>query len=407
MTRIISLTTTNYKRAKHVEIRPDADGNLVVVAGKNGQGKSSVLDSITAALGGINAKTTPRPIRDGEERAEIVLETEDMIVTRTFTAAGSRLTVKSLDGATYGKGQSRLDDMLGKYSLDPVAFTRLTDREQREALLSVVELPFDLAELDAERNDTFAIRTNVNRSAKEIAAQVAGYGDVEPVEEVSVTDLLTSYREVQEMGRQQQDDFAERAAARIAINDFDNQIAELRRRREAALTDCINAQDRINNHAELPDLDAIQQQIAAAEDTNARARQYADFRATVERQKVAENEAKALSKRIEVIDKRKADGLAAAEFPVDGLGFDDNGVTYQGVPFKQASSAEQIRVSMAMAIALNPDLRVIRIADGSLLDADSLALIEAQAREHDFQVWLEVVGDRDGAFIIEDGEIQS
>ncbi|NGZ99664.1 hypothetical protein G5V59_02720 [Nocardioides sp. W3-2-3] len=50
----------------------------------------------------------------------------------------------------------------------------------------------------------------------------------------------------------------------------------------------------------------------------------------------------------------KADALAKATFPVDGLGFDDDGVTYQGVPFAQASSAEQIRVSLAMAMSLNP-----------------------------------------------------
>ena len=97
-----------------------------------------------------------------------------------------------------------------------------------------------------------------------------------------------------------------------------------------------------------------------------------------------------------------------AEFPVDGLGFDESGVTYQGVPFKQASSAEQLRVSLAMAIALNPKLRVIRIADGSLLDSDNLALIEAAAKESDYQVWIEMVGDGNGrGIVIEDGEVKA
>ncbi|HAY44081.1 MAG TPA: hypothetical protein DCY59_11295, partial [Micrococcaceae bacterium] len=61
--------------------------------------------------------------------------------------------------------------------------------------------------------------------------------------------------------------------------------------------------------------------------------------------------------------------------------------------------------SLAMAIALNPGLRVIRIADGSLLDSDSLELIRDQAAEHDFQIWIEMVGDRDDAYVIEDGEV--
>jgi hypothetical protein len=83
-------------------------------------------------------------------------------------------------------------------------------------------------------------------------------------------------------------------------------------------------------------------------------------------------------------------------------------VLLNGIPFKQASGAEQLRASLAMAIALNPKLRVIRIADGSLLDSDNLALVEAAARENDFQVWIEMVGDGDGrGIVIEDGEVRA
>ena len=108
--RIISLETTNYKRAKHVKIEPD--GSLVVVAGKNGQGKSSVLDSIAAALGGANSKTTPKPIRDGEDRAEIILETEELTVTRVFTPSGSRLTLTGKDGTKHTKAQAKRTDLV-------------------------------------------------------------------------------------------------------------------------------------------------------------------------------------------------------------------------------------------------------------------------------------------------------
>ena len=50
MSRIVSLQSTNYKRLKAVRIEPDKDGNLVVIGGNNGQGKSSILDSITNLL---------------------------------------------------------------------------------------------------------------------------------------------------------------------------------------------------------------------------------------------------------------------------------------------------------------------------------------------------------------------
>ena len=98
--------------------------------------------------------------------------------------------------------------------------------------------------------------------------------------------------------------------------------------------------------------------------------------------------------------------LAAVDMPVDGLGFGDDGLTFNGLPFSQASSSEQLRVGLAIAIALNPTLRVVRITDGSLLDSDALAMVAAMAEAHDCQVWLEKVEDGAGIGIhIEDGQV--
>jgi hypothetical protein len=410
MSKIISLTTTNYKRAKSVEIKPDPNGNLVIVAGKNGAGKTSVLESIVVALGGVNAKTTPRPIRDGQDRAEIVLETEDLIVTRTFTPSGSRLTVKSSDGATFSRGQAKLDELIGKLSLDPLAFTQLSDRAQLEALLELVELPFSPDALEAERKDVFDRRSDVNRRVKELAGQMAGLptfpADL-PADEVSVSDLLAQYRAGSDL-------IAAHKAATDHVAGLDQGIAQLRDQIQTlqtklsdALDDRSTATVRVIELQEQPrpDLEGIQARIDNAESTNRQVRDFKAARVVASNHKAAADESAGLTAELETIAQTKAEGLAAAKFPVDGLGFDEDGVTYRGVPFKQASSAEQIRVSLAMAIALNPGLRVIRIADGSLLDSDSLELIRDQAAAHDFQIWIEMVGDRDDAYVIEDGEV--
>lgn len=406
MTKIISLKSTNYKRLQAVEITPDPDGNLVIVAGKNGQGKSSILDSITAALGGVNAKTTPKPIRDGEERAEIVLETEDLIVTRRFTASGSTLTVKSPDGAVYPKGQAKLDDLLGKLSLDPLAFTQLDDRAQLKTLLALVDLPFDPVQLDGERADIFHDRTVVNRELKNAKAALEAIpvtkemADLEPV---SVTDLLAQYRNVEAEQLRLTRARQTVEALKRTKEDLQRQIAEVERELASAEVEHIRAEDAMTDRS----LDHIQSQIDNAEQINNDVRTFERWTEASYHVTELQTEAAQLTEQLDAIDKQKAEGLAAAKFPIDGLGFDEGGVTYNGVPFKQASSAEQLRVSLAMAIALNPKLRVIRIADGSLLDSDNLALVESIAREHDFQVWIEMVGDGEGrGIIIEDGEVK-
>jgi energy-coupling factor transporter ATP-binding protein EcfA2 len=399
MSKIIRLESTNYKRLKAVEIAPDPDGNLVIVAGKNGQGKTSILDSITAALGGVNATTTPKPIRDGEERAEIILETEEFIVTRRFTASGSTLVVKAPDGAVYPKAQAKLNDWLGRLSLDPLAFTQLSDKEQMATLLDLVELPFDPAKLDAERKGIFDERAEVGRQGKAI-------GDVTvdeslPTEETSVSELLGKYRSAQRTNAQLDAALDEMEEASVRVNELEAQLILAKQRLNAAAEALKVSPDRV-------ELDPIQAQIDGAETTNAAIRANNAARGKVNRQAELRADYKALTEQIEALDKRKADGLARAKFPIEGLGFDESGVTYQGVPFKQASGAEQLRVSLAMAIALNPRLRVIRIADGSLLDSDNLALVESIARENDFQVWIEMVGDGDGrGIVIEDGEVRA
>jgi len=95
-----------------------------------------------------------------------------------------------------------------------------------------------------------------------------------------------------------------------------------------------------------------------------------------------------------------------AKFPIDGLGFNEQGVTFNGIPFKQCSSAERLKVSLAMAMALNPELKVIRITNGNLLDSSNMTVVEQMAKDNDYQIWLEMVNETGSMGIyIEDGEV--
>jgi hypothetical protein len=99
--------------------------------------------------------------------------------------------------------------------------------------------------------------------------------------------------------------------------------------------------------------------------------------------------------------------IEGASFPIEGLSFDATGVLYNGLPFAQASSSEQLRVSAAMAFAMNPEFKVILIRDGSLLDSHSREMLRQMAEESDAQVWMEVVGKNEQpAIIIEDGRVK-
>lgn len=397
--KIIRLTAENVKRLKAVEISPD--GTLQVISGRNAQGKTSVLDAIWLALGGGSAaKGTPRPIRDGEDQASVTLDLGELTVTRTWKGGKSTLAVTAADGARYSGPQGVLDALVGQLSFDPLAFTRLSAREQREALLNLVELDVDLADLDIRRKARFEARTEVGRQVKTLGNVPAPDPGV-PAEPVSATDLIDQITAATRLAEQQQVESAEVAKLQALVERLE---AEL----EQARSSLASARLSVEWHREVPDVAALRAQLAQVEETNQRVRANAaqvEKAAEKDRLQAEYDEHTAA---IANLDTYKADALARASFPVEGLGFDDDGVTYQGVPFAQASSAEQIRVSLAMAMSLNPRLRVIRILDGSLLDADSMALIAEMAGERDYQVWVERVADGSGVgVVIEDGQVSA
>lgn len=399
--RIVSLEAENYKRLKAVEITPE--GDTIVIGGRNAQGKSSVLDAIWAALGGRDGNKTSKPIRDGEKKAKVRLDLGDMIVTRTWTGDNSTVKVESAEGAQFKSPQALLDGLVGKLSFDPLAFTRLSPREQREALLGLVHLDVDLDLIDQTRETLFAKRTDVGREGKALG-EVTVDPDL-PTTEQSASAILTEIREIQEANR------AREAGDRDV--DYYANLAQQTSAEIARLTKLLTEQEQEHaaaqsRRAEFPEprpVDELEEQLTTIESTNAAIRTNNEARATKERQDKLRADYEALTVKITALDTEKQDALATADFPVEGLGFDAHGVTFQGVPFGQASSAEQIRVSLAMAIAANPKLRVVRIMDGSLLDTDSMGLIAGVAADNDFQVWIEKVGADGVGVVIEDGQI--
>lgn len=401
--RITELRAENLKRLRAVDITPDSD--VVVIAGRNAQGKTSVLDAIAFALGGgPAAKGTSKPIRDGEERAEVVLELDDLTVTRTWHGEKTQLAVTSKEGAKFASPQAMLDGLVGKLSFDPLAFSLQDTKTQLVTLLGLVDLPFDVAELDARRQAAFDERTAVNRRVKERTAQLAGMARPAkdcPDVEVSASEAVAALQAGQQVHR----DFNERDRRATQLHDHIEQL-----RRDLAVSEQELEQLGLTDLASeaLPDVDQLQTDLNNVELVNRAVRDAQTWRTLDGQRRTDQAAADQLSKNIAAVDQQKADGVAAAKMPIDGLSFDDTGVTYRGVPFGQCSGAERLRVSLAMAMAMNPEIRVIRITDGSLLDSENMALIADMAAEHDFQVWIERV-DESGTVgvVIEDGQVKA
>lgn len=416
MSKIVKLETTNVKRIKAALVQPD--GSTVIVGGKNAQGKTSLLDSIAMALGG--GKEIPdRPVRDGEKRAEIGIELDDGVkIVRTFNAKTGKtgLTITSPDGAKFPSPQKMLDDLVGKVSFDPLSFIRMDAKKQAVTLRELVGL--DFSEIDGKRLAAFDKRTDVNREAKALQARIESIPEPDadvPDEEVSVSELTKELEAARDsMNRV---DNARNAMIQ-AGNRVKNATADVERlRAELAEAEAelgmakkehgIVAAEFGKAEREVIDPANIRIALERAQGTNEKVRAKL-HRAKLESElKEIERTAEELTDRIAECDEQKLAKLEEAQFPIEGLSFDEDGVSFKEVPLDQCSGAEQLRISVAVGMAMNPKLRVLLVRDGSLLDSDSLKAIADMATKNDAQVWIEKVADsKDGCTVfIEDGSI--
>lgn len=422
--RIVQLTAENYGRLSAVDIRPT--GDLVEITGRNAQGKTSVLNAIWSALKHAeNVQSVP--IHVGADSARIRLDLGELIVERKFTPSGTTLIVENAEGARFRSPQAVLDALVGALSFDPLAFTRKKPREQFDDLRQIAKVEVDFEALDALNKRDFERRTEINRQVKAAKAQAEALPPV--TVEVADKFIETQAELLDRMEKASQHNAAidaeimrrqtlrERYESLAA--DVEKQKIEAARLRDLAAMHDRFAATAADESAKLLDELGAAPELPASENVaelRARLDKVREFEKTLaqanERRKLDEHAAdlermaNAITDAMAARGKQKADAIAAAKFPVDGLGLSDGAVTLNGIPLAQASSAEQLRVSLAVAMAANPKLRVIRIQDGSLLDPDSLAVIERMAADADFQVWIERV-DASGkvGIVIDDGKV--
>lgn len=417
LVKIITLTSENVKRLVAVEIKPD--GNLVQITGKNGQGKTSVLDSIWWCIAGAK-HIQSAPIRKGANQARIKLDLGEIVVTRTFkrTGEGDDFATKlEVVGAVKGTPQGMLDSLLDALAFDPLAFARMAPKDQFTAIKKYVpDVDFD--KLAAQNSIDFSTRTDVSRRAKE-ARILADQIVIDPKSPTEIVDESALVKQLSEAGRHNSETQlrAERRTQEVrSIRDLLSDAVALRQKaatiiQEAAQAekDAADRQARFDAADPLPaliDVAVLEAGIASAKKAN---EEVAKRQRKAEHNKTAlkfDADAKALTERMAARDAEKLASIAKAKLPVESLSFGDGIVLLNGVPFDQASDAEQLKASCALAMAGNPELRVLRVRDGSLLDEESLALLGKMADERDYQVWIERVtsGEKIG-FELLDGSL--
>ena len=465
---VTGVEVSRFHRLTFARVQYVPGQGIVRVTGKNGAGKTSLLRSIRSALGGAGEVLPEPVNSESEDGTGVIRLklSNGFTVTRRFTEANPKgyLTVEGADGGKHSQG--KLAEWLGPLSFDPLAFFDLKPDRQRTILLSLggdPELPSKLDGLRRARAAKHEERTPWI-ATKRRAAQVVKPAGERP-DPVDISAGLTRMGELQKVERECQDlireterkreaaqsqaretiaagervaEQAERVrveavrASELLTRDVERlraQLAAAESFEKAALAQVVEASAETGKAiaavkrlagpeqaaATIPDpdlppdpsdeLEQVRARIADADKVQGALRPWEAWEQARKDQAEAVAAVDKITDEMGQLEVQEHRLIAGAGIPVDGLGFSPEGAPLlNGRPLEVASGGERIQLSVAVALAANPELRVCLIDEANELDLGSLQELDGLAKDHGFQVWAARIGiEGEGEIVVEEG----
>jgi energy-coupling factor transporter ATP-binding protein EcfA2 len=199
--RVESVTIRNIKAITELEFTA---GTVTVISGRNGVGKSSVLDALAAVFEGGH---DPGLLRRGAQAGSVTIGLSDGVtIKKTITPKQSTVKVTTATGGLVKGPQSYVKALTHGMAFDPVAFVEAKPRERLAFLLAAMPIEFsadslrgalagraplaalDLAGFNSLLDGLSDQRTENNRALKQLDATI------EQLEKALPADAETDWR---------------------------------------------------------------------------------------------------------------------------------------------------------------------------------------------------------------------
>lgn len=438
---VLQLTAVNYGALGNVTINCEA---VNTIAGKNGAGKTTVLDTIESAF---TPYKIAEPVRRGSEAGQISVVIGSPIdrkpvftIERVFRGEdGDAVKIKGANGKQIPSQRAFLNELIGSgMAFDCLEFvtprpgekpetmakrqaTMLSDRIGLTALFAKIDealaeqetirrdarkdmdraatqrdsIPLYGASVPSEMVDVQALVKTIN-AHKELTAQIA-------TSEQTIADLKEDHKEAEQSIHALQAEYEKRLAdakakaANLASN-IDDMNGALSRAKKLVIESeklATKAETDLNN----------------ANDTNLKvAEKKRRAQLDVEHAEVA-SKFIAAEQEIAKLKADKKEAVLKAKMPMEGLSFDeDDNLRFKGDLLLSLSTAQRIEFSCKLAMSDNPKARILLIRDAALVSEDIKQSIYAFAKEHEFQVFAEHFTEAptvDGAIMIVAGAVKN
>lgn len=419
MSKVKKLEIKNFMGIQEVNIQPKNE--LVIIAGDNAQGKTSIIKGLEIALQGRKAMAgITKIVHEGEKESDIIADLGDIVIKRHFTEDGREAlkVIRGDDGTDIKRPQELLDRMTNKM-LKPVEFMKMKPKEQKELLINSLNLDIDLPEMEIERQKIYDIRTVKGRDRDIAKAHLIKMEPPEswedmPESEISVTDLVKELEKRKDHNleitktecdivdmKEDIDDIDDR------IKDYEKRIQDLKNKKDEIKNSINEKQDWLEKIVKL-DEDEIREDIDKVEQQNIRIREankYREYHRNVANLNIEYDN---LTNQIAGIDKAVEASLARADMPLPGLEIYPDGLGVNGMPLAQIAESDQLKAAIKISMGLEPkpELDVLIIENGRDLTEKNWEIVREMAKENGYQIWIQYV-DTSGeiGFVIKDGRV--
>lgn len=401
--KIASLELENVKRIRACTIQPTENG-LTVIGGRNNQGKTSVLDAISWALGGDRYRPSQAG-RDGSvipPRLKIKLS-NGIEVERS----GKNSDLKVTDPEGRRAGQQLLNSFIEQLALDLPQFMEASSKEKADTLLKIIGVGERLYELERQEAELYSRRRAIGQIADQkmkFAREMPDHQNV-PKEPISASELIRQQQDIltrngENRRKRQQLSELEREAEKISA-----ELKALLARQEKVMHDLEIAR---TNAMDLEDqsTEELERNIENIESINRMVRANLDKEKAEADAKEYRRQYEALSAEIQSLRDSRTALLSGAALPLPGLSVEGGELTYQGKKWDNLSGSDQLKVSAAIVRAVKPQCGFVLLDKLEQMDLNTLQEFGAWMEEEGLQgIATRVSTGGECSIIIEDGYI--
>lgn len=429
---IIRLSLTNFGIIEAAAICPDT-GKPMILAGDNGQGKSTVLNAIESVLFG---RKLAEPITHGQEKAEIKLELAEagqtkplyrieQVIKQTSTGPVFGLKVYDADKKQVPSPRDFINSLIASgAALDPTEIMQARPGErpetfakrQAETLMSRLGLSEKASTLDEQIKTKGETRKKAKDDAESLqsrleALEVPPGTPDEPVDVAELGTKIATYNQL-EAERGKLEEKVKNAAS--SLKHATTQLEAAQKTWDAARDLEANATKMLEHFSDMNPKEGLataiqdaQEKLSTANATNAAVTKKRDRKALSAQLAEAEGKTSRLTTELEKLRQERLDIVRSAKLPVEGLELTEDALLFKGKPLAQESTGNRLRVCSLLAMAEQPECRVLFLREGSLMNEKNRAIIYEVAAERGYSVWEERFSETpiDGALWIEGGKI--